>query len=60
MPKLVSYGILGKNGRMSGNLVKAQCEICGKKYGSVEEARKCEIKHVEKCLLDTPFQLFKK
>lgn len=60
MAKLVAYGVLGTNRKMSGDLVKAKCEICGQKYGSVEEARKCEAKHVEKCLRDTPFQLFKK
>lgn len=41
MPRLIKYGVLP-----SGYLVKAQCCICGAKYGSVEEAKKCE----EKCL----------
>lgn len=47
MPKLVKYGMMSteKNG-LGGYLVKAQCYICGAKYGSVEEAKKCE----EKCL----------
>ena len=47
MPKLVKYGIMSteKNG-LGGYLVKAQCYICGAKYGSIEEAKKCE----EKCL----------
>ena len=47
MPKLVKYGMMSteKNG-LGGYLVKAQCWICGAKYGSVEEAKKCE----EKCL----------
>ena len=40
MPKLIKYGMLP-----SGCLIKAQCYICGAKYGSVEEAKKCE----EKC-----------
>ena len=47
MPKLVKYGMMSteKNG-LGGYLVKAQCYICGAKYGSIEEAKKCE----EKCL----------
>lgn len=47
MPNLVKYGMMSteKNG-FGGYLVKAQCCICGTKYGSVEEAKKCE----EKCL----------
>ena len=47
MPKLVKYAMMSteKNG-LGGYLVKAQCYICGAKYGSIEEAKKCE----EKCL----------
>lgn len=60
MAKLVAYGLLGEKGTMAGSLAKAQCEICGKKYGSVEEARKCEVNHVAKYLRDAPFQLFEK
>ena len=47
MPNLVKYGIMSteKNG-LGGYLVKAQCYICGAKYGSIKEAKKCE----EKCL----------
>lgn len=60
MAKLVAYGLLGEKGTMDGSLAKAQCEICGKKYGSIEDARKCEVNHVEKCLRDTPLQLFEK
>ena len=47
MPNLVKYGMMSteKNG-LGGYLVKAQCCICGAKYGSVEEAKK----HEEKCL----------
>ena len=47
MPKLVKYGMMSteKNG-LGGYLVKAQCWICGAKYGSIEEAKKCE----ERCL----------
>lgn len=31
---------------LAGNLVKAQCEFCGNKFGSIEEARKCESGHI--------------
>ena len=41
MPRLIKYGVLP-----SGCLTKAQCYICGAKYGSIEEAKKCE----ERCL----------
>ena len=47
MPHLVSYGLLNaSNNSMAGNLVKAQCDICGEKYGSIEEAKLCEAEHV--------------
>ena len=47
MSNLVKYGMMSteKNG-LGGYSVKAQCYICGAKYGSIEEAKKCE----EKCL----------
>ena len=49
MAKLVTYGMLSTNNNiMAGNLVKAQCEICGRKFGSIEEARKCETGHIRK------------
>ena len=40
------------NNAMAGNLVKAQCEICGRKFGSIEEARKCETGHISKAIND--------
>ena len=47
MAKLIGYSMMSanKNAKSNGHLVKAMCEFCGKKYGSIEEARKCEIKH---------------
>lgn len=46
--KLVKYGMLStENNAMAGNLVKAMCEICGRTYGSIEEAKKCEQRHIE-------------
>lgn len=48
MPKLVAYGMLSiKDSSYVGNLTKAMCEICGAKYGSLEEAKKCEYKHFD-------------
>lgn len=49
MPKLIGYmamSVAGANGTNDGHLVKAVCSFCGEKYGSLEEARKCE----ERCL----------
>lgn len=34
-----------KNAKGNGHLVKAMCEFCGKKFGSIEEAKKCETNH---------------
>ena len=53
MAKLVTYGMLfTNNNAMAGNLVKAQCEICGRKFGSIEEAKKCETKHISEVISD--------
>lgn len=46
MVKLIAYSQLSTDDSISGILVKAQCEFCGKKFGSVEEARKCESGHI--------------
>lgn len=46
MPELVAYGMLSATtNALAGPLVKAQCYICGRKYGSKEEAQKCEANH---------------
>lgn len=46
MAELVAYGMLSATpNALAGNLVKAQCCFCGRKYGSVEEAKKCEVEH---------------
>lgn len=43
MAHLIKYAMLNnERNAIAGNLVKAQCDICGKKYGSFEEAKKCE------------------
>lgn len=48
MPRLLMYGMLSSTrNSMCGNLVKAQCVICGAKYGSIDDAKKCEIEHVK-------------
>lgn len=48
MPKLVGYALMStdKNAIDSGYLVKAMCVFCGKKFGSIEAARKCESEHI--------------
>ena len=48
MAKLIGYAMMStnKNAIDEGHLVKAMCEFCGKKFGSIEEARKCETKHL--------------
>lgn len=48
MAKLVGYAMMSanKNAIDNGLLVKAMCEFCGRKFGSVEEAKKCETKHL--------------
>lgn len=47
MPELIGYmtmSIAGANSINEGHLVKAVCRFCGKKYGNLEEAKKCEAK----------------
>lgn len=48
MPHLIAYAQMSttKNA-LAGNLVKAQCDFCGSKFGSIEEAKACEKKHVQ-------------
>lgn len=46
MAKLIAYGQLTIDNSLAGNLIKYQCEFCGKKFGSLEESRKCESKHI--------------
>lgn len=48
MAKLVGYAMMStdKNAINNGHLVKAMCEFCGRKFGSIEEAKKCETKHL--------------
>lgn len=48
MAKLVGYAVLSteKNAVDEGRLVKAMCEFCGAKFGSIKEAQNCESKHL--------------
>lgn len=48
MAKLVKYSMMFVNKNAIGNsyLVKATCEFCGKKFSSIEEAKKCENTHI--------------
>lgn len=59
MPHLVKYGMMSENNSgLAGVLVKAQCDFCGAKYGSIEEARKCEAKHIN-CIIDNLYSCIK-
>ena len=54
MAHLVKYGLLSTTANgLTGNLVKAQCDICGRKFGSLEEARKCERNHLQCAITET-------
>ena len=51
MAHLIAYAQMSTvDNARAGNLVKAQCDLCGKKYGSIEEAKKCEARHIERCI----------
>lgn len=51
MAHLIAYAqISTTDNAIAGNLVKAQCDLCGKKYGSLEEAKKCEAQHIERSI----------
>lgn len=48
MPHLIAYAQMSLNkNALAGNLVKAQCDFCGRKFGSLEEAKECEAKHLK-------------
>lgn len=49
MAKLVGYAMMSANKNAiddDGYSVKAMCVFCGRKYGSIEEAKICESKHL--------------
>lgn len=49
MAKLVGYAMMSANKNAiddCGHLIKAMCGFCGRKFGSIEEAEKCETKHL--------------
>lgn len=55
MAKLIGYAMMSanKNAVDNGHLVKAMCEFCGRKFGSIEEAKKCETKHLNDLIRKT-------
>ena len=54
MPHLIGYAQMSTtDNAITGNLVKAQCDFCGKKFGSVEEAKQCENEHFRKIIEDS-------
>lgn len=51
MPHLMAYGMMSTtDNSIVGNLVVARCDFCGKKFGSIEEAKKCESNHIQAAL----------
>jgi hypothetical protein len=55
MSQFIGYNMMSdvtKNSKDDGHLVKAQCNFCGAKYGSSEEAKKCESSHFTNFLND--------
>lgn len=59
MPHLVKYGMMSENNsELAGVLVKAQCDFCEATYGSIEEARKCEERHMN-CIKDNLYSCIK-
>lgn len=47
MAHLVAYAQMSTDkNALAGNLVKAQCDICGSKFGSLKEAKDCEANHI--------------
>lgn len=61
MPHLIAYAQMSttKNA-LEGNLVKAQCDFCGRKFGSLEEAKNCEDKHLRDCIGNVVKEALKK
>lgn len=51
MAHLIAYAqmTLMENG-LTENLVKAQCDFCGRKFGSLKEAEECEAEHLKDCI----------
>lgn len=48
MANLVAYGMLStSDSALAGSISKAQCNFCFRKYGSLEEARRCEQRHIK-------------
>lgn len=51
MAHLIGYAQMSTtDNAIAGNLVKAQCDLCGKKFGSLGEAKNCEARHIESCI----------
>ena len=48
MPHLIGCAQMSTDNTIATTLVKAQCDFCGKKFGSIEEARRCENQHLQK------------
>ena len=54
MAHLVAYAQMSTTANaLACNLVKAQCDFCGNKFGSLKEAEECEAKHLRD-LIENP------
>lgn len=61
MAKLIGYGLMSMaNNSLGGHLSKAQCEFCGAKFGSLDEAKKCETRHVNEMIRGLSSEIHKK
>lgn len=48
MAHLIAYAQMSTSrNSLAEVLIKAQCDFCGKKFGSLEEAKECESNHLQ-------------
>ena len=61
MAHLIAYAQMSttKNA-LAGNLIKAQCDFCGRKFGSLEEANECQAKHIRDSICNPVIEALKK
>lgn len=60
MAHLVGYGMMStEDSAYYGHLANAQCDFCGRLYGSPDEAKKCENKHINAMMSNHCFDVRK-
>ena len=53
MAHLIAYAQMSNtDNSIAGSLAKAQCDLCGCTFGSLEEAKQCERKHITLAIQD--------